>query len=353
MGILEKKKIKLILEDGSIYPGYSFGAFNSTSGEVVFNTGMMGYPESMTDPSYRGQILVLTYPLIGNYGVPDDSMSDDMPVHFESSSIHIRGLVVSDYSAEHSHWNAKRSLSEWMAEQNIPGIYGIDTRALTKKLRHKGVMLGKIVADEDVKIDDPNKKNLVAEVSVSEPKFYKAEGEKKKVLLIDCGVKHNIIRCFLKRKVSVYRVPWDHDFLDELEQHDGLFISNGPGDPKMCKATIKNLSKAMKMKKPVFGICLGNQLLALAAGGNTYKLKFGHRSQNQPCIDMETGRCYITSQNHGFAVDSRKLDDFVPSFMNANDNTNEGLRHRTRQIFSVQFHPEATPGPNDTEFMFD
>ncbi len=351
--MLAKKDAKLILEDGSIYYGFSCGAEKSVSGEIVFNTGMVGYPESFTDPSYRGQILVLTYPLIGNYGVPGNEKENNLLKNFESDKIHIQGLIISDYSNNHNHWSAKKSLSEWLKEYNIPAIFGVDTRSLTQKLREKGVMLGKIIINEnDVKIEDPNKRNLVDEVSIEKKQVYESGKSKKKILLIDCGVKHNIIRSLLARNVKVIRVPWDYNYHNE--DYEGIVISNGPGDPKMCKATIENIKKSIKDRTPIFGICLGNQILALAAGGNTYKLKYGHRSQNQPSTDLETGRCYITSQNHGYAVDAKKLGKGWKSwFVNANDNTNEGLMHKKLPFISVQFHPEATPGPVDTNFLFD
>lgn len=344
------KKVELILEDKSIFSGYSFGYEKSVSGEVVFNTGMVGYPESLTDPSYKGQILVLTYPLIGNYGVPSNEKEKTILKYFESDKIQITALIVSDYSFEHSHWNAKRSLADWLKEHKVPGIYGIDTRALTKKLREKGTMLGKIIFEDEVDFYDPNKENLVEQVSCRKKMIY-GEG-KYKIIVVDCGVKHNIVRCFLKRDVSVIRVPWNYDFIKE--EYDGLFISNGPGDPKMCKETITNIKKAMEYKKPIFGICLGNQLLALAAGADTYKLKYGHRSQNQPCVVVGTNKAYITSQNHGYAVDTKTLPkDWKPYFVNANDDTNEGIIHEIKPFRSVQFHPEAMPGPTDTEFLFD
>ena len=346
-------KVKLILEDGSIYHGYSFGAKGSISGEVVFNTGMVGYPEAMTDPSYKGQILTLTYPLIGNYGVPSNEKDEfDILRHFESDRIQIQGLIVSEYCKDYHHWNAARSLSDWMKEHDIPGICGIDTRALTKKLREKGTMLGKIIYHEDVELQDPNLRNLVKEVSINKPITY-GDG-RTAVAVIDCGIKNNIIRCFLKRGVKVIKVPWDYPLFDSELKFDGLFISNGPGDPKMCKETIAVVKEAMEKNLPVFGICLGNQILALAAGADTYKLKYGHRSQNQPGREIGTNNCYITSQNHGFAVDTKTLPvDWEPWFENANDNTNEGIRHKTKPWFSVQFHPEATAGPVDTEFLFD
>jgi len=347
----KKHKIGLVLEDGTEFQGTSFGFNRSISGEVVFNTAMTGYPESLTDPSYKGQILVLTYPLIGNYGVPQDVVDNQLLKFFESDQLHISGLIVSDYSVEYSHWNADRSLGDWLEENEIPGIYGIDTRQLTKILREKGTMLGKIIFDDqDCGLYDPNKENLVDKVSISEKEVY-GDG-KYKILLIDCGVKYNIIRYLLKRDTTVIRVPWDYDFLDE--EYDGLFISNGPGDPKQCKTTVNNLSRAFQQDIPIMGICLGNQLMALASGADTYKLKYGHRSHNQPVILAGTNKSFITSQNHGFAIDNKTLkDDWVPYFMNLNDDTNEGMKHKSKPFFSTQFHPEASGGPTDTEFLFD
>lgn len=343
-----------MLSDGTVFSGYSFGSEKSVAGEVVFNTGMVGYPESFTDPSYRGQILTLTYPMIGNYGVPKSESSEGgVDGHFESSRIQISGLVVSEYSKNDHHWNSSKTLREWLVENNVPAIFGIDTRELTKKLREKGVMLGKIVVGEnDVEFFDPNRENLVAQAGIGTPVVY-GKGAKR-VLAIDCGMKNNIIRCFLKRGVQVIRVPWDYDFFANKVDFDGLFISNGPGDPKMCRATIANVRKALELEIPTFGICLGNQILALAAGADTYKLKYGHRSQNQPCVLEGTKRCFITSQNHGFAVNEKTLPkEWLPWFRNANDGTNEGIRHRSKPFMSVQFHPEAFPGPTDTEFLFD
>jgi len=343
---------KLVLQDGSVFSGKVFGSPRSTSGEVVFNTGMVGYPECLTDPSYEGQILNLTYPLIGNYGVPRQmGARDTLCLDFESDRIHISGLVVSEYSINFSHWKAHSNLDDWLKANQIPGISGIDTRLLTQKLREQGCMLGKIVVQEkDVDIYDPNLENLVAKVSPRKPMQYGTG--KIRVLLLDCGCKFNIIRSLLKRKVSVKTVPWDWDI--SKEQFEGLIISNGPGDPKMCFDTIKHIRKALDEDVPTFGICLGNQILALAAGADTYKLKYGHRSQNQPCIMVGSKRCYITSQNHGYAVDENTLpDDWEPWFFNANDGTNEGIRHRNKPFISVQFHPEASPGPVDTRFLFD
>lgn len=341
---------KIILEDGTTFEGKSFASERSVAGEVVFNTAMTGYPESLTDPSYRGQILVLTYPLIGNYGAPGNDMEHGLPKYYESDSIHTSGLIVSDYSFEYSHWNAENSLADWLRKGSVPGLYGIDTRALTMRLREKGTMLGKILFDDDPGFTDPNKENLVAQVSTSKRKVY-GDG-KYKILLLDCGVKYNIIRYLLDRDVTVIRVPWDYDY--HAEAFDGLFISNGPGDPKTCGLAIENIRKSMKGDYPIFGICLGNQLMALATGADTYKLKYGHRSHNQPVRQVGTRRAYITSQNHGYAVDNRTLPSgWEPLFINVNDETNEGMRHRTKPYFSTQFHPEASGGPTDTAFLFD
>jgi len=347
---MKNREAKLILEDGMVIKGISFGYEGSAAGEVVFNTAMTGYPESFTDPSYCGQILVLTYPLIGNYGVPPEVVEEGMFRYFESERIHIAGLVVAEYSAECSHWNASKTLSEWLVENRITAISGVDTRRLTTHLRERGTMLGKILAGGSVDFHDPNRENLVAKVSAKTRIIY-GNGEHR-ILLVDCGVKNNIIRHLLRRNTTVTRVPWDDDFTSD--DYDGLFISNGPGDPKMCGETIGHISKALTKVKPIFGICLGNQLLTLAAGGDTRKLKYGHRSHNQPALQVGTNRCYITSQNHGFATVAESLGkDWEPLFINANDGTNEGIRHRTLPFFSSQFHPEASGGPTDTDFLFD
>ena len=332
---------QLILEDGTAFRGRSLGAERSVSGEVVFNTGMVGYTEALTDPSYRGQIMTLTFPLVGNYGVPRD---------FESSRIQASALVVSELATEYSHSAAERSLPQWLKDEGIPCISGIDTRALTKRLRTRGCMLGKLVVTDDVALEDPNKRNLVAEVSTSHREAFLGSG--KTVVLVDCGAKGSIVEELRKRDFTVIRVPWDYDF--NQEDYDGLFLSNGPGDPTACGKTIESIRKAMEKNKPIMGICLGNQLLALAAGANTYKLKFGHRGHNQPCLEVGTGRCYITSQNHGFAVDENTLPQgWHPWFRNANDGSNEGIRHSTKPFLSVQFHPEAAPGPVDCNYLFD
>lgn len=335
--------MKLYLEDGTTFEGTGFGANVPASGEVVFTTGMTGYVESFSDPSFAGQILVCTYPLIGNYGVPDKRF-------FESGGMQIAGLIVADYSEQYSHHAAKGSLAEWLKRSGVPAITGIDTRALTKLLREHGVMLGQMTGGAKKKFIDPNKENLVVRVSIRRPRTYGTG--KTKIILIDCGVKESIVRSLARPGITLMRVPWDHDFTNE--EYDAVVISNGPGDPQMCAPTIEHLKKVMAAGKPILGVCLGNQLLALAAGATTYKLKYGHRGQNQPAVNAETGRCYITSQNHGFVVDAQTLpSDWKEWFTNANDGSNEGIRHKTKPWRSVQFHPEASPGPTDTKWIFE
>ena len=347
----------LTLQDGSVWKGSAFGYVGTASGEVVFNTGMTGYPETLTDPSYRGQILIETYPLIGNYGVPSDAREHGLSKYFESDTVHIRGLIVAHYSEQYSHHEATRSLDEWLKEHKIPAITGIDTRALTKHIRTHGVMCGSIGATKHAhprQIPDPNEQNLIAEVSPKEVRTYAPTGApiNKRVVLVDCGAKNNIIRSLTARGVEVLRVPWNYNFLDE--RYDGILLSNGPGDPMQATETVAHIKKALTDDRPIFGICLGNQILSLAAGATTYKLPFGHRSHNQPCIHSETGRCYITSQNHGYAVNTKTLPKgWKGWFVNANDGTNEGVRHERKPFFSVQFHPEACAGPTDTAFLFD
>ena len=341
------RKATLILDDGTRFCGHSFGAFRNIGGEVVFNTAMTGYPESLTDPSYAGQILVLTYPLIGNYGVPANDL-------WESTQIYAEALIVSDYSEAFSHWNGKESLGDWLKREQRPAITGIDTRALTRLLRERGVMMGRIEIEgvENTPLNlDYGDINYVETVSCQDIIRYN-EGAGKRVVLVDCGVKANIIRCLMKRGVEIIRVPWDYDF-NSLD-FDGLLISNGPGNPDNCQVTVNHIQRAMQNNKPVFGICMGNQLLAKASGATVYKLKYGHRSHNQPVRIVGTERCFITSQNHGYAVDSTTLnEEWLPLFENMNDGSNEGIRHRYKPWFSVQFHPEAAAGPTDTEFLFD
>ena len=350
------RNVTLILDDGSRFQGKSFGFEKSVAGEVVFNTAMTGYPESLTDPSYAGQLMVLTYPLVGNYGVPPFTIAPTgLADYMESDKIHAEAIIVADYSNEYSHWNAVESLADWLKREQIPGITGVDTRELTKVLREHGVMMGKLVFDEDNdEILDATYTgvNYVDKVSCKNVIRYN-EGAGKKIVLVDCGVKTNILRCLLKRQVEIIRVPWNYDFTSLA--YDGLFISNGPGDPDTCEEAVLNIRKAMAVSdKPIFGICMGNQLLAKAGGASIYKLKYGHRSHNQPVRMVGTDRCYITSQNHGYAVDNHTLgEDWEPLFVNMNDGSNEGIRHKTKTWFSAQFHPEAASGPTDTEFLFD
>jgi carbamoyl-phosphate synthase/aspartate carbamoyltransferase len=351
------------MADGDVVEGYSFGAETSISGEVVFNTGMVGYPEALTDPSYKGQILVLTSPMIGNYGVPSEEIDQNgISYFFESDKIHIAGLIVADYSVEYSHWNAWKSLSQWLIAAKVPALFGIDTRRLTKRIREHGAVLGKIeFSGQEIQgIDNPNTRNLVAEVSTREIKTY-GNGNRPRILAFDCGMKLNIVRYFVYREGACLTVvPYDYDLAANPAaiEYDGIFISNGPGDPKLCTQTIASLRWAMDASihpqpTPIFGICLGNQLLALACGAQTYKMKYGNRGMNQPCIDLRTAKCYITSQNHGYAVDATTLPDGWKSlFINANDHTNEGIIHSSKPFFSVQFHPEACGGPHDTVFLF-
>ena len=369
------RNVTLILDDGTAFRGKSFGYEKPVAGEVVFNTAMTGYPESLTDPSYAGQLMVLTYPLVGNYGVPPFSFAENgLPHYMESEKIHAEAIIVSDYSAEYSHWNAVESLGDWLKREQIPGITGIDTRALTKKLREHGVMMGRIVFEEEVQmkkeefpkygdinyVDKVSCKEIIVYTPDGETKAYPADSSfviphssLKTVVLVDCGVKTNIIRCLLKRGVEVIRVPWNYDF-NALE-YDGLFLSNGPGDPDTCEEAVLNIRKALEGNRPICGICMGNQLLAKAGGATIYKLKYGHRSHNQPVRMVGTNQCFITSQNHGYAVDSATLgEDWEPLFVNMNDDSNEGIRHKTKPFFSSQFHPEACGGPTDTEaLIFD
>lgn len=351
------RKVTLLLDDGTQFQGESFGYEKPVAGEVVFNTAMTGYPESLTDPSYAGQLMALTYPLVGNYGVPSFSKrANGIATFMESEKIHAEAIIVSDYSTEYSHWNAKESLAEWLKREQVPGITGIDTRQLTKVLREHGVMMGKILFDDEpdnIPTAQYEGVNYIEKVSCKEVIHYN-EGASKKVVLVDCGVKNNILRCLINRGVEVIRVPWNYDF-NQLE-YDGLFLANGPGDPNTATETVTHIQSFLANPniRPCMGICMGNQLLAKAAGATIYKLKYGHRSHNQPVRQIGTNRCFITSQNHGYAVDSQSLPtEWEPLFINMNDQSNEGIRHTTNPWFSAQFHPEASSGPVDTEFLFD
>ena len=350
------KNVTLVLSDGTKFHGKSFGYEQPVSGEVVFNTAMMGYPESLTDPSYAGQILTFTYPLLGNYGVPPFTFEENgLPTFMESDKIYVSAVVCSDYSEQYSHWNGVESLAEWLKREHVPGITGIDTRELTKVLREHGVMKGHIVFDDapdEVALADYEGVNFVAKVSCKEIIRYQ-EGAGKKVVLVDCGVKANIIRSLITRGVEIIRVPWNYDYTNM--EFDGLFLANGPGDPDTCQEAVDIIRKQINAsRKPICGICMGNQLLAKASGATIYKLKYGHRSHNQPVRLVGTNQCYITSQNHGYAVDAATLgQDWEELFVNMNDGSNEGIRHKSNPWFSSQFHPEACSGPVDTEFMFD
>jgi carbamoyl-phosphate synthase small subunit len=377
--------------------GIGFGYPTYTEGEVVFNTGMVGYTETLTDPSYRGQILCLTYPMIGNYGVPDFNLKDEfgLPKFFESTAIQVRGLIIQNLSTSASHWTSIKTLDEWLYDQRIPGIYGVDTRELTKRLRVHGVMMGAINVNaigiskrsvksaavggeirstaQGTKLSIPSIKeqlegssyegvNFMPEVSTEEAKFYDPLVEdskstnKNRIVLLDTGTKFSIIRNLLSLGFSVVRVPWDTDY-HSLKVYDpvGVVISNGPGDPEICVATINMAKKLIEESIPTLGICLGNQILALAAGAKTYKLKYGHRGQNKPCLDKNSNTTYITSQNHGYGIDALSLHntDFTTWFYNPDDKTIEGIKHNSKPIIGVQFHPEASPGPYDCMFVFE
>jgi carbamoyl-phosphate synthase small subunit len=350
------RDVTLVLSDGTKFHGKSFGSEKPVAGEVVFNTAMMGYPESLTDPSYAGQLMTLTYPLVGNYGVPPFSIEKNgLATFMESDKIYASAIIVSDYSQAYSHWNANESLGDWLKREGVPGITGIDTRELTKVLREHGVMMGQIIFDDEpdnIPTAEYEGINWVDKVSCKDIVRYN-EGAGRKVVLVDCGVKNNIIRCLVNRGVEVIRVPWNYDYTNM--EFDGLFLANGPGDPDMCVDAVEVLKKQMSSsRKPICGICMGNQLLAKAGGATIYKLKYGHRSHNQPVREVGTNRCYVTSQNHGYAVDAATLgNDWRELFVNMNDGSNEGIRHLSLPWFSSQFHPEACSGPVDTEFMFD
>ena len=353
-----RERASLVLESGEIFHGYSFGYGGDASGEVVFGTSMVGYPENLTDPSYEGQILVASYPLVGNYGVPEETVADGLSRHYESERIHVRALVVSEHAGAYSHWNAKKSLGRWLRENGIPGLCGVDTRELTKIIRERGVMRGKIVRGDNPRhgeaaFAEEEERNLVADAGCKEVIRYGEEGNgRKTVVLADYGVKHNILRCLLERQLNVVRVPWNYDF--SAIEHDGLLLSNGPGDPDRCADAVRHISRALTQDRPIFGICMGSQLLAKAAGARTYKLKYGHRGHNQPVRRVGDTKCFITSQNHGYAVDDATLPrEWKPFFTNMNDGTNEGIIHESKPFFSVQFHPEASSGPTDTAFLFD
>lgn len=357
----------LALEDGTIFRGKSFGAPIDVSGEVVFNTSMIGYPELLTDPSYHEQIVVMTYPILGSYGVPSYSLCDQhgLPLHYESDSIKVKGYAVHSLSKP-SHWSSDRGLEDWLKQEKVPGIQGIDTRAVTRKIRNNGTMIGLLKTFDSesspnqlrvdlTKLTDPNKTDLVRNVSPSEPIHY-VNNSDATVVVLDCGIKYGVIRSLLASGASVVRVPYDYSVNEILEfEPRRIVISNGPGDPKRCAQTIETTRELLETDIPIMGICLGMQILALAAGADTYKLKFGHRAVNHPCVDFKTGRCYITTQNHGYTVSSESLAQtkFSARFVNINDKTIEGIVHNKKEIIGVQWHPESSPGPYDTRFLFD
>src|SRR3989441_4237435 len=357
----------LALEDGTIFRGSGFGARVDVSGEVVFNTSMIGYPELLTDPSYHEQIVVMTYPILGSYGVPSYSLCDEhgLPLHYESDSIKVKGYAIHSLSRP-SHWSSDRGLEDWLQQEKVPGIQGIDTRAVTRRIRANGTMLGLLkasdseigleqVKEELSKLTDPNSMDLVRNVSPSEPIHY-VNNSDATVVVLDCGVKYGIVRNLLASGASVVRVPYDYSVNEILEfEPRRIVISNGPGDPKKCTQTIDTVRELLETDIPIMGICLGMQILALAAGGDTYKLKFGHRAVNHPCLDLKTGRCYITTQNHGYSVIPSSIDQtqFEVRFLNANDKTVEGIQHKNKKAVGVQWHPESSPGPYDTQFLFE
>lgn len=359
---MSKEKVTFAIKNGPTFEGYSFGAKKSVAGEAVFTTSLVGYPESMTDPSYCGQILVFTQPLIGNYGVPSGTARDEFNLlrYFESPHIHVVGIVVAEYAYEHSHWTAVESLSNWCQREGVAAVTGVDTREVITYLREQGSSLGRITLEsqEPVEYLDPMSTNLVSQVTTKEPYYVKALSPKFDVALIDCGVKENIVRCLVSRGANVTVFPYDYEIQNIAGEFDGIFISNGPGDPAFCIKTVENLKALISLENmadlPIFGICMGHQLLAMAAGAKTLKLKYGNRAHNIPAMDLTTGRCHITSQNHGFAIDDSTLPaEWKPYFVNLNDKSNEGMIHTSRPIFSTQFHPEAKGGPMDSAVLFD
>ncbi|KAG6062064.1 Amino-acid acetyltransferase, mitochondrial [Claviceps sp. LM77 group G4] len=353
----------LTIRDGPVFNGKAFGANANVSGEAVFTTSLVGYNESLSDPSYRGQILVFTQPLIGNYGVPSSTQRDEYNLlkYFESPHLQCAGVVVSDVALQYSHWTAVESLGQWCAREGVPAISGVDTREIVTYLREQGSSLARISvgdeydADEDEGYIDPGQINLVKRVSTKAPFVVESPGANLHVALIDCGVKENIIRSLVSRGASVTVFPYNYPIHQVADYYDGVFISNGPGDPTHCQETVYNLASLMESSSiPIMGICLGHQLLALAVGARTIKLKYGNRAHNIPALDLTTGQCHITSQNHGYAIDASTLpSDFKEYFVNLNDGSNEGMMHKTRPIFSTQFHPEAKGGPMDSSYLFD
>ncbi|MHA1757513.1 MAG: glutamine-hydrolyzing carbamoyl-phosphate synthase small subunit [Promethearchaeota archaeon] len=364
-----EKPAILMLKDGRYFEGIGFGASKIVTGELVFNTMTgAGYNETLTDPSYWGQIVVMTHPLVGNYGVPPwEKDKFGIIKYFESDSIKVTGFVVNECCKMPHHYLSVKTLDEFLTEQDIPGIEWIDTRAITKILREEGVQVGALAVYEpgekpdldelrDIveKAEDPNLRHLASEVSTKEPIFFKPDKSKGKVVLLDMGVKLNILRNLVKRDLEVIVVPHHYSFEQIMSyEPDGIFISNGPGDPAIYKNAIKVCKKVLDEDLPMMGICLGNQIIALAAGGESYKLKYGHRGGNKTVIDPITKRCYITSQNHGFCVKNFEEGGFKEILRNIDDGSNEGIEHESKPVFAVQFHPEACPGPLDSLYLFD
>ncbi len=351
---------RLELEDGTVLRGFGFGAVRAVAGEVVFNTAMSGYVESVTDPSYRGQILVLTYPLAGNYGVPAPRAAGSIDGPYESARIQVQGLVVQHHVLAPSHHLSSRSLGDWLTSESVPAITGIDTRTLTRRLREYGTMRGWLAPDSMTRQqahDEADERDMREGIfrEVAPADAVRFAGGPLDILVVDAGAKDHIVRSLLTRGASVTRAPWHAELAPLAEKADGILIGNGPGDPKDLGALIAQVRGMMgSYRRPLFGVCLGNQILCLAAGGDTGKLPYGHRGVNQPVRDLLTGRCYITSQNHGYAVREDSLPaGWQPWFVNINDGSNEGIRSANAPYFSVQFHPEASPGPQDTAFLFD
>lgn len=339
-------KAYIILEDGSIFEGEHFGAEKTVYGEIVFNTGMTGYQEILTDPSYGGQIVTMTYPLIGNYGINDED--------FESNKVQLTGYIVKEYAQSPNHWQSKRTLDAYLKEQDVPGVYGIDTRKLTKKIRTKGAMNGIITTQEPTEAliaslaEYTFPKDIVAKVSTKQTQHYKGDGPR--VALVDLGIKKGIIKQLIHLGLDVTVYPHDVD-ANTLVEHDIVFYSNGPGDPKDAVNAIHSCQAVMG-KKPIWGICLGHQIIALALGADTYKLKFGHRGANHPVIELATEKVFMSSQNHGYAVHKDVPEDVEITFMNVNDDTVEGIQSTKHGVTSVQFHPEEGPGPEDAHYIF-
>jgi carbamoyl-phosphate synthase small subunit len=359
----------LIFKDGRYFEGIGFGATKQVEGEIVFTTITgAGYNETLTDPSYQGQIVVMTHPLVGNYGVPAWEKDEyGINKYFESDSIKVSGFVVNECCKNPSHFESVKTLNEFLLEENVPGIEWIDTRAITKKLREEGVQLGILrvynpgekpnidkLKEEVKNVEDPNLRHLASEVSTKEVKRFVPSNPKGRIVLIDLGVKYNILRNLLQRQIEIIVVPYDFSYEQIMKfKPNGVFISNGPGDPAIYKKAISTSKKLIENSIPTMGICLGNQIIALAAGGTSYKLKYGHRGGNKTVINLETKQCYVTSQNHGFCVKGFEEEGFNEFLINIDDNSNEGIIHKSKPIFAVQFHPEASPGPLDSLYLFD